>query len=137
MFSNSAFIVNDKLVRQIEGCPMGNAIPVIISGIHMKRIQKDCVAHVIQNRTNLTLVTIEQKKLFSNMTCHQQNIKLIVETNPPRFLHAFFNVISTSSVITTVFQKPGKFLAVTSYERNNVTGDLHRVFKISNTTKKY
>ena len=37
------FSVNDKLVKQVEGCPMGGAISVIVSGIHMKRMEKDCV----------------------------------------------------------------------------------------------
>ena len=36
--------MNDKLVKQVEGCPMGGAISVIMSGIHMKRMEKDCVA---------------------------------------------------------------------------------------------
>ena len=36
--------MNDKLVKQIEKCPMGAAISVIMSGIHMKRMEKDCVA---------------------------------------------------------------------------------------------
>ena len=41
---NCDFSVNDKLVKQVEGCPMGGAISVIMSGIHMKRMEKDCVA---------------------------------------------------------------------------------------------
>ena len=41
---NCVFSVNDKLVKQVEGCPMGGTISVIMSGIHMKRMEKDCVA---------------------------------------------------------------------------------------------
>ena len=41
---NCAFSVNDKLVKQIKGCPMGGAISVIVSGIHMKRMEKYCAA---------------------------------------------------------------------------------------------
>lgn len=49
-------------------------------------------------------------KLFANMNSHHQNIKFIVETNPIRFPDTAFNVIS-GSVITKIFQKPGKFPA--------------------------
>ena len=38
---NFVFSVKDKLVEQIEGSPMGSAISVIMSGIHMKRVEKD------------------------------------------------------------------------------------------------
>ena len=41
---NCVFSVNDKLVKQIEGCPVGGAISVIMSAIDMKRMKKDCVA---------------------------------------------------------------------------------------------
>ena len=32
---NCVFSVNNKLVKQVDGCPMGGAILVIMSGIHM------------------------------------------------------------------------------------------------------
>ena len=38
---NCIFSVNDTLAKQIKGCPMGGAISVIMSGIHMKRMEKD------------------------------------------------------------------------------------------------
>ena len=36
--------MNDKLVKQNEGFPMGCAKSVIMPGIHMKRMEKNCVA---------------------------------------------------------------------------------------------
>ena len=40
---NCVFSVNNTLVNQVEGCLMGGAISVIMSGIHMKSMEKDCV----------------------------------------------------------------------------------------------
>ena len=41
---NCVFNVNNTLVKQVKGCPMGGAISVIMSGIHMKRMEKDWIA---------------------------------------------------------------------------------------------
>ena len=35
------FSMNDKLVRQIKGCPMGGATSVIMPDIDIKRMEKD------------------------------------------------------------------------------------------------
>ena len=43
---NCLFSLNDKLVKQIDGCPMGCTISVIMSGICMKTMKTDCVAHL-------------------------------------------------------------------------------------------
>ena len=45
---NCVLSMNDKLVKQIEGCPMGGATSVIMSGIRMKRMETDCVAPLNQ-----------------------------------------------------------------------------------------
>ena len=65
-----------------DGCPMGGAISVIISGIHMKRMEKDCAAPL-----NLNLYkryvhdTITKRKknatndeLFTNINSHHKII---------------------------------------------------------------
>ena len=98
---------------------MGGAISVNMSGIHMKRMEKDCVAPlnpkfykryvddtITKRRKNTT-----NDELFANMNSHHKNIKLTVETNPTRFLDTAFNVNPDGSVTTKVFRKPGKFPA--------------------------
>ena len=40
---NLVFSVNNKLVKQVDGCPMGGSISVIMSGIHMNRLEKERV----------------------------------------------------------------------------------------------
>ena len=136
---NCVFSVNDKLVKQVEGCPLGGAISVIMSGIHMKRMEKDCVAPFnpkLYKRYVDDTITKRKKnatndELFANMNSHHKNIKLTVETNPTRFLDTAFNVNPDGSVTTKVFRKPGKFPTFWNsqipkrYKRNNINGDLH------------
>ena len=141
---NCVLSMNDKLVKQIEGCPMGGAISVIMSGIHMKRMEKDCVAplnqklykrYVDDKRTKRKKNTWNDK-LFANPNSHHKNIKVTVETNQIRFLDLALNVNSDGSVTTKVFQKPGKFPAFSKSQipkwckRNNVNGDIYQAFKI-------
>ena len=40
---NCVFSVNNKPVKQVHGCPMGGAISVIMSDIHMNRMEKERV----------------------------------------------------------------------------------------------
>ena len=90
-------------------------------------------------------------ELFVNINSHHKNIKLIVESNPTRFLDTAFNVNPDGSVTTKVFRKPEKCPAFWNsqipkmYKRNNINGDLHRAFEIASDfdvevsiiTKKY
>ena len=141
---NCVFSVIDELVKQIEGCPMGGAISVIMSGIHMKSMEKDCVAPLnpkfyrryVDNTVTKRKENAGNDELFPNMNSHHKNMKLTIESNPTRFLDTAFNVNPDGSVTTKVFQKPEKFSAFWSsqirklYKRNNINDDLHRAFKI-------
>ena len=136
---NCVFSVNDKLVKQIEECPMGGAISVTMSGIHMKRMENNCVAPLnpkfYQRYVDGTITKRKKNatndELFPNMDSHHKNIKLTVESNPTRFFDTAFNINPEGSVTTKVFQKPGEFPAVWNsqipqrYKRNNINGDLH------------
>lgn len=79
---------------------MGGAISAVMSGILMKKVEKDLAA-LIQNCTNLTLIdeSIANKKengsnneLFENMNPRQENVKLIAKTNPTKFINTAINV---------------------------------------------
>ena len=71
------------------------------------------------------------------MNSHDPNIKLIVETNPTRFLDIIFSKNLDGSVMSKVFRKPGKLPTFWNsqipkrYKRNNVRVDLHHAFKIA------
>ena len=40
---NCIFSVNNKFIKQVDGYSMGGAISVIITGIHMNRMEKEHV----------------------------------------------------------------------------------------------
>ena len=111
--------MNDKLVKQVEGCPMCGAFSVIMSGIYMKRTEKDCVAPLnpkfyksyVDGTITKRTKNATNDELFENMNSHHKNIKLTIETNPTRFPDTDFNVNPDGSVTTKVFRKPGKFPA--------------------------
>ena len=89
-------------MKQVEGCLMGGAISVIMSGIHMvaplnpkfyRRYVDDTITKRKKNGTN--------DELFANMNSHYKNIKLTVQ--PTRFLDIAFTVNPDGSVTTKVF----------------------------------
>ena len=90
---------------------MGSAISVILSGIHMKRMEKDCVAPLnpkLYKRYVDDTLTKRKKnatndKFFANMNLHHKNIKLTMETIPTRLLDTAFNVNPDGSMTTKVF----------------------------------
>ena len=113
---NCVFSVNNKLAKQVDGCPMGGAILVIMSGIHMNRLEKECVMPLnpkFYERYVGNTITKRKKNtniddLFQNMNSHHPHIKLTFKTNPTRFLDIVFSNNLDSSVMTKVFHKPGK-----------------------------
>ena len=73
---------------------MGGAISVFMSGIHMNKLEKECVMPLktkFYKRYVDDTVTKRKKntdinELFQNMDSHHPNIKLTVETNANIFL---------------------------------------------------
>ena len=123
---------------------MGGGISVIMSGIHINRLEKErvmplkpkfykrCVDDIITKRKKNTDI-----ELFQNMNSHHLNIRLTVETNPTRFLDTAFSKNLDGSVTTKVFRKPGELPTFWNsqipkrYKRNNIRGDLCSAFKIA------
>ena len=133
---NCVFSVNDKLVKQIEECPVRGAISVILSGIHMKRMEQDYVAPLnskVYKRYVDDTITKSEKNATNDelLKLNGENIKLTVETNPTRFLDTALNANPDGSMRTKLFQKSGKFPAFwisqihKRYKRNNINGNLH------------
>ena len=73
---------------------MGGAISVIMPGIQMKRMEKDCVAplnpKVYKRYVDGTIAKRKKNaandELFANLNSHHKNIKLTTKINPNRFL---------------------------------------------------
>ena len=59
---NCVFSVNNKLVKQVDGCPMGGAISVIMSGIHMNRLEKEHVMPLKPKLYKCYIDTITKRK---------------------------------------------------------------------------
>ena len=82
-----------------------------MSGIHMKRMEKECVAPLnpkLHKQYVDDTITKRKKnaandRLFANMNFHHQNIKLILETNSATFLNTAHKVNPDGSVKIKVF----------------------------------
>ena len=124
---------------------MGGAISVIMSGIHMNRLEKEPVMPLkpkFYKRYVDDTITKRKKntnfdELFQNMNSPHPNIKLTVETNPTRFLDTAFSKNLDGSITTNAFCKPGKLPTFWNsqipkrYKQNNIRGDLHGALKIA------
>ena len=98
------------LVKQIDGCPV-IMISVIMSGIHMNRMERGCVVplHLKFSQCYVDGTVTKKKKnatndeLFANMKSHHKNTKLTVESNTTIILDTTFNVNPDGSVTTKLF----------------------------------
>ena len=143
--NNCFFSLNDKVVKRIEKCPMACTFSVIMSGIYMKRIDKDCVVPLnpknyrcyVDGTITKRKKNVTNHELLANINSNHKNIKFTVESNPTRFFDTAFNVNPNGSVTTKVFWKPAKFPSfwnsqvLKRYKRNNINGDLHRALKFA------
>ena len=124
---------------------MGETISVIMSGIHMNRMEKERVVPLkskfykryVDDTITKAKKNTDIDELFQNMYSHNSNIILDVETDPTRFLGTAFSKSLDSSVATQVFCRPGKLPTFWNsqiskrYKHNNIRGDLHHAFKIA------
>ena len=138
------FSVNSRLIKQIDGCPMGDPVSVVFSDIFMCKMEEDVVvpAKPIFYKRYVDDTYIRRKKnvndeLFQNLNCYHTNIKLTLEENPRKVLDT--EIIRKNNTITTqVFTKSTKFPVhwsskiPTNYKRNAITSELHRAKKNRN-----
>ena len=134
------FSVNNRLIKQIDGCPMGGPISVVFADIYMCKMEDDVIAPLkplfYKRYVDDTYVRREKNttdELFEKLNTYHDNIRLTIEENPTNFLD-------------TVYRRSNKFPVYWSskiplrYKRNAITGQLHRANKIasnfSNETKK-
>ena len=137
------FSVNSRLIKQIDGCPMGGPVSVVFSDIFMCKMEEDVVvpAKLMFYKRYIDDIYIGRKEnvndeLFQNWNCYHTNIKLTLEENPRKFVDT--KIIRKSNTISTqVFRKLTKFSVhwsskiATNYKRNAITSELHRATKIA------
>ena len=137
------FSVNNRLIKQIDGCPMGGPISVVFADIYMCKMENDVVAPIkpLFYKRYVDDTYVRRKKntkdeLFEKLNTYHKNIKLTTEENPTKFLDTEI-VRHNSTIITKVYTRSKKFPVhwgskiPLRYKRNAITGELHRANKIA------
>ena len=114
--SQCIFSVNNQLLKQIDGCPMGGSISVVFSDIFMNKMERDIVISIAPNLCKRyvddTLAKHKKNKpydLYNALNNYHPNISLTVEVNPKRFLDT--EIISNGHRFETeVFHKDTKLV---------------------------
>ena len=112
LIKNCIFSANNTLVKQVAGCPMGGAISAIMLGVHMKRMEKDCVVPLnpkfyrryVDDTITKRKENATNDELFANMNPHHKN-NSTVESNSTRFLDTAFNANHDGSMTTQKYFK--------------------------------
>ena len=137
------FTINNRLIKQVDGCPMGRSISVVFSDIYVCKMEEDIVIPanpIFYKRyvddTDVRRKKCETYKLFIDLNSYHENIKLTLEINSNKFLDT--EIIRTSHGIKTQVYNQAKKLLVDwsskvpyKYKRNAITGELHRAKRIA------
>ena len=82
------FLADSKLIRQVDGCPMGGPISVVLSNIFCQKMEFDVVKPLKPKLYKRYVDDIYSKriknqpdKLFGNLNNYHPNIKLTIEVN--------------------------------------------------------
>ena len=141
--AKGVFSVNDRLIKQIDGCSMGGSLSVVFAGIFMAKMEADVVSPIkpIFYERYVDGVFTRRKKgtedhLFRALNNYHPNIKLTIEHNPKHFLDSALS-FGNHGIETSVYTKENKVPVFWSsrtpkrYKRNTIRGELHRASKIS------
>ena len=140
------FLADDRLIRQVQGCPMGGPISVVFSNIFCVKMEFDVVKSLKPNLykryVNIYSKRIKNQpdKLFEKLNNYHPNIKLATEVNHSKFLDTEImikNGIIETSVVVKESKIPNHWSSAVpkKYKRNAILGDLHRAHKISSNFK--
>ena len=109
------FSVNNRLIKQIDGCPMDGPISVVFADIYMCKMEDDVVAPIkpLFYKRYVDDTFVRRKKntkdeLFGNLNTYHNNFKLTIEENPRKFLDTEI-VRYNSAIITKVYTRSKKF----------------------------
>ena len=142
------FSVTEKLLKHVDGCPMGGPISVVFLDMFMYKMQLDVVVHAkpIFYKCYVIDTYVQRKRndvdrLFEELDLYNRNIKLTFEINPERFLDT--KLIRENGEITTqVFSKSTKLHVhwnskiPVRYNSNALTGELNRAKRVASDFKK-
>ena len=87
------FSINNRLIKQVDGCPIGGSISAAFSDIYVCKTEEDVVipANPILYKRYVDHTYMRRKKhetdrIFLDLNSYHQKIKLTLETNPNKFL---------------------------------------------------
>ena len=140
--SDCLFSINNRLIKQVDGCAMGSPLSVVLSGIFMSKLEKEVVYPTkpilyeryvddIFNRKKKN----EEDTLLPKLNSYHKNIKFTVENNLNVFLDTKLHLENGS--YTTSVSRNGKLPMHWSskvpkkFKRNIINNDLHRAEKLS------
>ena len=131
------FLVTEKLLKQVGDCIMGGTISAVFLDKFTCKIELDVVvsAKPIFYKRYVDGTYVRRKKndvdkLFEKLNSYNENIKLMLEVNPTKFLDMEL-VRENGEITTQVFSKstmlPAPWISKTpvGYKRNAITGELH------------
>ena len=137
------FSMNNRLIKQIDGCCMGCPISVVFADIYMCQMEDEVVVPIKPKfyKRYVDHTYVRRKKntkdeRFENLNRYYDNIKLTIEENPTKFLDTGI-VRHNSAIATKVYTRPKKFPVHWSskiplrYKRNAIIEELHRAYKIA------
>ena len=108
------FSVTGKLLKQVDGCPMGGLIFVVFSDMFTCKMEYDVAVPAkpifYKRYVDDTYVRIKKndvEKLFEELNSYHENIKLTLEVNPTKFLDAEL-IREKGEIKTQVFSKSTK-----------------------------
>ena len=133
----SVFSVNNPLITQIDGCPMGDPISVVLSDIFMCKMEEDVVKPLkpifYERYVDNTYVKRKRNEAdthFDALNPYHPNIKFTLEQNPKRLLDTQI-IKDNNQIKTQVFVKKSIYSVHWSskvpfcYKKNAINGELH------------
>ena len=108
------FLADGKLIRQVDGCPKGGPISVVLSNIFCVKMEFDAVkplkAKLYKRYVDDTYskrIKNQPDQLFEKLNNYHPNIKLTIEVNPSKFLDTKI-MIKNGIIETSVVVKESK-----------------------------
>ena len=102
------FLADGRLIRQVDGCPMGGPISVVLSNIFCVKMEFDVVKPLKPKLYKRYVDDIYSKriknqpdKLFEKLNNYHPNIKLTIGANPSKFLDN--EIMIKNGIIETSF----------------------------------
>ena len=144
MTKESVLLVNNWLIKQIDGCLIGGSISVVFLDIYMCKMEEDVIKPVkpiIYKRyvddTYVKRKPNESDTLFDALNFYHPNINLTLEKNAKRFFDTQI-IKEKNRIKTQVFVKKSIHPVHWSskvpfrYKKNAINGELHRAKKSFN-----